>query len=282
MEFLINSFAKHDGKETDLYVIKNFKHVISSLRTIETASCDSGIAELLSNNSSKKKFMKSVGKILSTNNDALPSSSSNLLSHLLPARVALEHSDANTRLSAISRLVAQGEESLKAKIKKEDPFDPKGGESIAEALLRRVILDNDGAVVFAAATAFVKLGKLSCHSTFTILNVENMVNAITKWSVYTEQWRDEPLQSDIICSILTMSSLIHFSLDNPHTSDLVICILSHLLTTDSHFFSPKVSKNEAAKISKAALMVLCKFFDLKESNKGNKFLNNLAKNPKLL
>ena len=65
-------------------------------------------------------------------------SSFNLVSHLLPAKVALEHSDANTSLHVKSRLVSQSEESLRAKIEKEDPFDPIGGRSTAEALLRSI------------------------------------------------------------------------------------------------------------------------------------------------
>ena len=81
--------------------------------------------------------------------------------------------------------------------------------NIALAILLRVTRDNDGVVVFATANAFVKIEKLSCHSTLTILKVDNLVNTITKWSVFTEQCRDDPLQYPSSKHFMRLLKILH-------------------------------------------------------------------------
>ena len=68
---------------------------------------------------------------------------------ILPPRVALEHADFEERLQAIPRVLEENDSN--------DPMEFDGGETVQEALLRRLIVDNKDEVALAAAKGLCRL-----------------------------------------------------------------------------------------------------------------------------
>ena len=133
----------------------------------------------------------------------------------LPPRVALEHADVEVRLEAIDRVVAQDED--------DDP-QLEGGETAVEALMRRVVLDDDIHVATKAAELVVQLldGKkkkskgveqnLRDCSTSTFAG--DALQALYKWTEHAQI--EHKSRVVLLCHLLHLAAVAATRFEVPH------------------------------------------------------------------
>lgn len=144
--YVISSFdpatKEKEGEE-------DFKLILEALRRVSAVAYDEGMAHALIRTKKEKRMQLAASLGLKIPDAACDSESAEQQSFVLPPRVALEHADTQVRLAAISRVIEEDEEN-------DDPMDDDG-ESLHQALLRRLTVDDDSEVALAAGEALCRL-----------------------------------------------------------------------------------------------------------------------------
>ena len=181
--FLLVSITRKLGIEDDgnENVLSFCRSLLKDLNRMDRIAHERGITDALlrAQKEDRKKLAEWLGlkkKSDDGNADSTMAIAENSI--VLPPRVALEHTVAEMRLDAIARLLDEEQN------KNEDAMDIDGtedeGETLRQALLRRVVIDDDDKVALAAATGLCRL--LSEDQTNAITLAQDALQGLYKWT----------------------------------------------------------------------------------------------------
>jgi hypothetical protein len=207
--------------------LQHFAKILASLRDLNSANCDAGVAYAVTNASSisddnaKETSVKSIRALLSaagiydqgqleankkrSNKDR--SGAINDFDLMLPPRVALEHPNAQLRLDAIAKLTTEAK-------------DNDDSDDIAVALLRRYCSDDNLSVVSASVNALVEMGVDGSLSELFLLqndtanDVINGFKRALKAAGISAKWENNERisigddESRMVCSALKLSGMV--------------------------------------------------------------------------
>lgn len=174
------------------------KSVLGSLQRIDVIAYENGLASALIRK--KKSDRAKISSWLGLEDIREEGSvSTEGGTFVLPARVALEHSDDQVRLGAIRRLLLEAENS-------EDELMTGGeGETVIDSLMRRFTDDDNDKVVIGASEALCNLlAKGEQYSTAAL--GEAALRAVYKWA--QDHGVDEAAQTAILVNALRVVTLI--------------------------------------------------------------------------
>ena len=204
--FVLGKVANFKSKNDSTINNKELSSILDSIRALDQASFDSGIAYTVKamasiNDKGKKstasrqvkmllnsmEHNKAISDILvKTGGSDIPPTSSIVKVHdeafdsLLPPRIALEHPNSQVRIEAVRKLL------LEISLSEENN---DGGDiiqdDIAASLLRRYVSDDDVLVAAVAAKAVTTIHSKNMLSEFFFsepANVENVIAGLYKWT----------------------------------------------------------------------------------------------------
>ena len=244
-QFIIRKFINNEFTES---VVENYHTVVAAIMTVDASGCDSTIANILSEISKDKILMERLGLLLHLPGN-LPSKDD--FSSLLPSRIGLESADSSIRLSAVDKVMKEVREDPEKGI-----GDRKNkGDSLAKALMRRIIVDDDIDVSLASCKAF---RQLSCEfDRFDKPTPKDLNRALRKWSIFNLGYVGST-QEELLCELLELCTSIKSSDYDYGRSwkSLVIVVLSHIYEIKPDLCSTVPQGTNTNKISLLSAKVL--------------------------
>jgi hypothetical protein len=213
--YVISSFdpaTKEKEGEEDL------KLILEALRRVSAVAYDEGMAHALIRTKKEKRMQLAASLGLEIPDAAGDSESAEQQSFVLPPRVALEHADTHVRLAAIPRVVEEYEGN-------DEPMDDDG-ESLHQALLRRLTVDDDSEVALAAGEALCRLLQ---EKTFTM---DHDFGDLALQSLH--RWTDSTIldknmrESSLALSLTIVSHVARGVADNENMIDLFVLLVEGL------------------------------------------------------
>ena len=245
------------------YVVENYKKAVLAIRKADRVGCDTGISGVLLEKANDIAFIRDASLILEKSSKT---STSTDLSILLPARVALEHSDPSIRKDAISRLVASIE-SLNYQWH-DDPFDDNKVESLQSALMRRISEDSECDVVIAAVEALEHVLSVTPDAMPPASLTNILIESICKWGLFAVDLKSN---AKILCSLVSLARFGTCSRDESEFAKLVLAVMSHLDTNCPNSFLQNSDAELLSIVSPYSSTTIARLFSLSDHNPKNIF-----------
>jgi hypothetical protein len=225
---------------------ETFMHsILQALRKKNTVAYEQGLTQALIRTPKEERGPLATWLGLQT---PVPGNPSEAESIQLPPRVALEHADVEVRLDAIPLVLEEGGE---------DAMEVDDGESVQEALLRRVILDDNAQVALKAAEGLVGLLDKKPLAIGALPLAEGCLQAFYKWTERSNV--DKKLRSLLVVQALRM--VAHAAKTLSEDDDLRVRLIESLGAYVTN--SDKIIGQEATKL-------ICRVFKGKKGKASEK------------